>query len=149
MATADARHLADPSEVTEDCAICLDPVSVHADVCATCGSHSERCHSFHLSCLQQLLARDSRCPICRQDFSEVGYMIATGSSSTDRDLVFPARARIKDRDTDGLRRQRVAGEVMPPAAEAAMQRACRPPDWWPTNLCRCFRSSSFIPQVRR
>mmetsp|Transcript_19722 Transcript_19722/g.45946 ORF Transcript_19722/g.45946 Transcript_19722/m.45946 type:complete len:230 (+) Transcript_19722:45-734(+) len=53
----------------ERCPICTDEVNSDQAV-ATCGACAK---PIHLECLRHAMLVDSRCPLCRQDFAQVGY----------------------------------------------------------------------------
>eukprot|EP00931_Biecheleriopsis_adriatica_P118389 TRINITY_DN93805_c0_g1_i1.p1 TRINITY_DN93805_c0_g1~~TRINITY_DN93805_c0_g1_i1.p1 ORF type:complete len:237 (-),score=37.60 TRINITY_DN93805_c0_g1_i1:24-734(-) len=55
------------------CPICtdaLDAESAELAVCRAC------CQAMHNDCLDRALLVDSRCPLCREDLSEVGYTVS-------------------------------------------------------------------------
>ena len=87
------------SQSSRDCAICADPLPQVQAGLAACGAFPAE-HVFCVVCITTAVLSDSRCPLCREELSQVGLVLGdTGET------VFPDRSRTNH------------GELVPPGAE--------------------------------
>ena len=75
------------SQSSRDCPICADPLPQVQAGLAACGAFPAE-HVFCVVCITTAVLSDSRCPLCREEFNQVGLVMGdTGGT------VFPDRSR--------------------------------------------------------